>query len=331
MSIKKIKDAICSLPKAFFVPSKRNTEDHFLEIIESAIELKSLEDTTNRADYEHKRIIHKLLSEGNIAETRAHYKDGQTANTYSYNGEMSQYDLTKGQLPIITLRPIASKSAFNEILWIYQDASNNLDLLRDKYDIKWWDEWDIGNRTIGACYGEVVRRHDLMRKLLDGLKNDPYGRRHVMSLWQDDVFESGDTYGLPPCCFLTMWNVRKVNGVDYLDATLIQRSSDYCTSGSINEIQYVGLQYMVARHCGFTPGKFTHFMQNVHVYTRHLSGMLELEKRHTVRCEPKIWLNPDKTDFYSFSPEDIKVIDYPLDEIKKQNPQITVFRDEIAI
>ena len=302
------------------------------KVIDEVMALRKLEHSTNRADVEWKRITGNLLMIGSQSKTRAHYKDGTQAETESYNGEMSQYDLTKGQLPLITLRPIATRLAFNEMLWIYQDASNDLNLAHDKYGINWWDEWDIGDGTIGACYGEVVRRHNLMNRLLTGLITDPDGRRHVMSLWQDDVFESDEKYGLPPCCFLTMWNVRHAsNGTDYLDMSLIQRSSDYCVSGCINEIQYVGLQYIVARHCGLMPGKFTHFMQNVHVYTRHMGAMVEMSKRETVKCAPKIWLNPDKTNFYDFTPDDIKVIDYPINQIKAQNPQITVFRDEIAI
>lgn len=108
-------------------------------------------------------------------------------------------------------------------------------------------------------------------------------------------------------------------------------SSDFCLAGIINEMQYVGLQYMVARHCGLKPGIFNHYVQNIHVYDRHMDGMLELEKRKSIPCEPKIWLNPDKKDFYSFTKDDIKVIDYPLDEIKAKNPQITVFKEQIAV
>ena len=112
---------------------------------------------------------------------------------------------------------------------------------------------------------------------------------------------------------------------------MVDVSSDFCLAGIINEMQYVGLQYMVARHCGFKPGIFNHFIQNIHVYDRHMSGMLDLYDRKPIKCEPKIWLNPDKTDFYSFTPEDIKVIDYPLEQIKAQNPQITLFKEQIAI
>lgn len=193
------------------------------EMLESAKETEIGLMGPRKADYEHKRIIQNLLTKGCLSKTRAHYKDGVQASTLSYNGEMMQYDTSKNQLPLITLRPIATKMAFNEILWIYQDASNDLDLLRDKYGVTWWDEWDIGDRTIGMAYGAVVKKYDLMYRLLEGLEKDPDGRRHIMSLWQDEVFVSDAKYGLPPCCFTTMWNVRHANAADYLDMTLVQR------------------------------------------------------------------------------------------------------------
>ena len=110
-----------------------------------------------------KQIFRKILKEGCLDKNpRNHYADGTTSHTISINHGMCTYDLTKGESPLITLRPIAVKSSIGELLWIYQDESNDLNLLRDKYGVTWWDEWDIGNRTIGAVYGETVRRHNLV-------------------------------------------------------------------------------------------------------------------------------------------------------------------------
>ena len=212
------------LKKACYVPEERSEHSQIVEdILASINETERGMKGPRKADYEHKRIIANLLDKGRESLTRAHYKDGIQAKTLSYNGELMTYDLSKGQLPLITLRPIATRLAFNEILWIYQDASNDLNLLRDKYGVTWWDEWDIGDRTIGMAYGAVVKKYDLMHRLLDGLQKDPDGRRHIMSLWQDEVFTSDAKYGLPPCCFMTMWNVRHEYDGDYLDMTLVQR------------------------------------------------------------------------------------------------------------
>ena len=174
-----------------------------------------------KGDQYTKETFERILNEGCWDKNpRPHYKDGTPAHTISVNHIFHTYDLTKGETPLITLRPIAIKSAIGEILWIYQDASNNLDLLRDKYGIKWWDEWDIGDRTIGSAYGETIREYDLTNKiLLEGIKNNPDGRRHILSLWQYSQFEK--PHGLPPCAFETHWNVRHGNdGIDYLDMNI---------------------------------------------------------------------------------------------------------------
>lgn len=282
-----------------------------------------------KGDQYTKETFERILNEGCWDKNpRPHYKDGTPAHTISVNHIFHTYDLTKGETPLITLRPIAIKSAIGEILWIYQDASNNLDLLRDKYGIKWWNEWDIGDRTIGSAYGETIREYDLTNKiLLEGIKNNPDGRRHILSLWQYSQFEK--PHGLPPCAFETHWNVRHGNdGIDYLDMKLIQRSSDFGTAGCINQVQYLVLLLMVARHHGYTPGRFTWDATNVQIYDRHIENAKEMLRREPIDCNPEIILNPEKTNFYDFTPDDIKIKGYPRKLIKEKNPQLSW---EIAI
>ena len=275
-----------------------------------------------KGDLYTKEILDRILQEGCMdINPRPHYEDGVKAHTLSVNHGICTYDLTKGEFPITTLRPIAVKSSIGEILWIYQDESNDLDVLKDKYGVTWWDEWDIGNRTIGTVYGETVRRHELMKNLLKELKENPDGRRHIICLWQEDDFK--EKHGLKPCAFMTEWNVRHGrDGVDYLDMMLVQRSSDFATAGSINQIQYLVLQHLVARHTGLTPGRFTWNYNNIQIYDRHIEQAIEMLNRDPIDCEPKIWINPEKKDFYSFTPDDIKLVDYPREKIKEKNPQL---------
>ncbi len=275
-----------------------------------------------KADLMFKELSKRILEEGCMdVDPRPHYEDGTKAHTLSINHVMQSYDLSKGEIPLITLRPIAVKSSIGELLWIYQDASNNLDLLKDKYGITWWDEWDIGDRTIGACYGETVRRHDLMRNLLNDIKENPDGRRHIINMWQEEDFK--DKHGLKPCAYQTVFNVRHgKDNIDYLDMCLFQRSSDYATAGIINQLQYVIFQMLVARHTGFKPGKFTWFVANIQIYDRHIDKINEMLERESIDCNPYIEINPEKKDFYSFTVDDIKIKGYPREEIKKKNPQL---------
>ena len=230
------------------------------------------------ADYKLVNDIKNILNNGYKDENpRPRYSDGTPAYTYSVNHVVRQYDLQK-EFPICTLRPIAWKSAIKEILWIYSDQSNSLDVLHDKYNIHYWDSWESKDYpgTIGVRYGETVRRHNLMDKLLDGIREDPYGRRHIMNLWNEEDFATSD--GLKPCAFLTNWNVRG----EYLDILLFQRSGDMLAAsgaGGINEVQYAALLMMVAYATGYKPGKFTHVVANEQIYDRHISVANGLTQR----------------------------------------------------
>ncbi len=275
-----------------------------------------------KGDMYTKEILQRILDEGCLDKNpRPHYADGTPAHTLSVNHGMCTYDLTKNESPMITLRPIAIKSSIGELLWIYQDESNDLNLLRDKYGVTWWDEWDIGNRTIGTVYGETVRRHELVKNLLKGLKENPDGRRHIICLWQEDDFK--EKHGLKPCAFMTEWNVRHgKDGVDYLDMCLTQRSSDFATAGCINQMQYLVFQHMIARHLDMVPGRFTWFYNNIQIYDRHINQAKEMISRESVDCNPTIELNPSIKNFYDFTQDDVKLIDYPKQLIKTKNPQL---------
>ena len=276
-----------------------------------------------KADKNFKELCTRILEEGYNTKgekVRPKYADGTPSHTYFVNQVWEEYDLQKGEFPILTLRHIAWKSSIKEILWIYQDQTNSLDVLEDKYDIHWWKDWEVEkSRTIGQRYGATVKRYDLMNKLLNGLKTQPYGRRHIINLYQYQDFQETD--GLFPCAMETHWSVR--DGI--LDMTLIQRSSDVPVANAINKLQYVALMMMVARHCGFKLGKFCHLVQNAHIYDRHVEQVKEmLERKGQEDCtDLRLVLDTDKTDFYTFTLEDFKLENY---EPNKPN-----FKFELAI
>lgn len=261
-----------------------------------------------KADRIFKENITEILNNGLSTEgfdVRPVYIDGKPAHSTFITHVSESYNINEGEFPITTLRPIAIKSAISEIRWIYQDQSNELSVLKEKHNIHWWDSWDIGDKTIGQRYGATVKKYDLMNKLLKGLEQEPYTRRHIIDLYQYADFE--ETKGLHPCAFLTMWSVRG----KLLDMTLIQRSSDYLVAGHINKMQYVALQMMVARHLGLEAGKFTHYVENLHIYDRHMEQARELLNREAVTSKsPKLILNPDKKNFYDITTEDFQLVDY---------------------
>ena len=194
-----------------------------------------------------------------------------------------------------------------------------MNFLKEKYNIHWWDDWNVGDGTIGQRYGATVKKHDLINKLLKGLEETPLGRRHIISLYQEDDLEA--TKGLYPCAMETQWSVRD----KYLDMTLIQRSSDLPVANSINKVQYVALQMMVARHVGLEPGVFCHYVNNAHIYDRHLSQIEELMNRdgQDNADNIRLILNPNKNNFYDFT-----IDDFTIENYKPQKPNL---KFELAI
>ena len=173
-----------------------------------------------KADKIFREICNEIIENGISTEgqkVRPKYPDGVDAYTVFITQVCETYDISKGEFPIITLRPVPWKSGLKEILWIYQDQTSDLSVLKEKYGVHWWDEWNVGDGTIGQRYGATVKRYDLMNKLLEGLKKEPYGRRHIIDLYQFADF--AETDGLFPCAYETLWSVRG----EYLDMTLNQR------------------------------------------------------------------------------------------------------------
>jgi thymidylate synthase len=184
--------------------------------------------------------------------------------------------------------------------------------------VTWWDEWDIGDGTIGQRYGATVSRYDLINNLIKDIENDPYGRRKIVSLWQEQDLH--ETPGLAPCAFLTIWNVRG----KYLDMMLVQRSGDMLTAsgpGGINEVQYAALLMMIAAHTGYEPGVFSHVVANEQIYDRHFDAADEMLVRAGLLPEGSEWgtINPIPwlhlstkvtSNFYEFNIDDFEMISY---------------------
>lgn len=272
-----------------------------------------------KADKYYIENLNKIINDGCWDENpRPKWADGTPANSKFITGVFEEYDISKGEFPITTLRNTAIKTGIKEIFWIYQKQSNSLQLAREM-GIHWWDEWNVGDDTIGQRYGATIRRYNLMENLLSGLKNDPFSRRHIIDMYQyHDLSETG---GLHPCAYSTSWSVRKVNGEYYLDMTLNQRSNDYIVANYINKTQYLALQMMVAGHLGYKVGKFCHLVQNLHIYDRHLDSAKELLDRNHLVINPELVLTQNK-NFYDYNLEDFTILN--TKDIKKLSNDLEI-------
>ncbi len=273
----------------------------------------------NKADFYYLKNLNDILDNGEWDENpRPTWKDGTPAHSKFITQVFEEYDISKGEFPITTLRNTATKMGIKEILWIFQQQSSKL-FDAHNLGIKWWDEWNIGDDTIGQRYGATIKKYDLMNGLLIGLKDDPYSRRHIINMYQESDLKETD--GLNPCAYETLWSIRK-NGDDfYIDMTLIQRSNDYITAGYINKIQYVGLMMMVAGHLGYKVGKFCHLTQNLHIYDRHFGAVKEILTREPLDINPKLFLKNNK-NFYDYTIDDFEIKD--INNIMKLNTKLEI-------
>ncbi len=254
-------------------------------------------------DKQYLDLVKRILEDGYYDENRT------GVNTYKLPHQIMQFDLRK-EFPILTTKKLAFKVAVTELLWIFKDQSNVVKKLQDQ-NCRIWNEWEMEDGTIGTAYGYVVKKYDQMNSLLDGLKNDPQGRRHMINLWQISELPTG---ALPPCCFLTMWDVTD----GHLNCMLVQRSGDIGLGVPFNTTQYAVLVHLVAQATGLKPGLFTHVINNAHIYENHVEALkLQVSRADQAYPAPELYINPEVKNFYDFKVSDIELRNYEcLDTIK---------------
>jgi thymidylate synthase len=244
-------------------------------------------------------------------KVRPKWEDGQFAYTIKRFGVVNRYDLSK-EFPALTLRRTALKSCMDEILWIYQKKSNNIHDLNSHV----WDEWADETGSIGKAYGYQIGvksqykegMMDQMDRVLYDLKNNPYSRRIMTNTY---VFQDLHEMNLYPCAYGVTYNVTKKQGEEKLTLNMIlnQRSQDVLAANNWNVCQYAILLMMVAQVCGMNPGELVHVIADAHIYDRHVEIIKELIERPAYPA-PRVHLNPEVKDFYSFTTADLIVEDY---------------------
>ncbi|HIQ97593.1 MAG TPA: thymidylate synthase [Candidatus Limivivens merdigallinarum] len=266
------------------------------------------------ADNVFKEMCRDILENGTSTEgekVRPHWEDGTLAYTIKRFGIVNRYDLRK-EFPALTLRRTALKSAFDEILWIWQKKSNNIHDLHSHI----WDSWADEDGSIGKAYGYqlgVKHRYkegwmDQVDRVLYDLKNNPYSRRIMTNIYvHQDLYEMN----LYPCAYSMTFNVTRDPGKERLtlNGILNQRSNDVLAANNWNVAQYALLLMMIAQVCDMEAGELLHVIADAHIYDRHVPVIRELIQREAYPA-PKVWLNPEIKDFYEFTVEDLHVENY---------------------
>mgnify|MGYP002612286418 FL=1 len=260
------------------------------------------------------KMCQDILENGTSTEgekVRPKWEDGSFAYTIKRFGVVNRYDLRK-EFPAITLRKTALKSCMDEILWIYQKKSANIHDLNSHV----WDEWADETGSIGKAYGYQIGvkskykegMFDQVDRVIYDLKNNPYSRRIMTNIY---VHQDLHEMNLYPCAYSMTFNVTQKKGEDKLtlNAILNQRSNDVLTANNWNVAQYALLVHMLAQVCDMYVGELVHVIADAHIYDRHIPLIEELITREE-HPAPKVWLNPEKKDFYEFTVDDLHVEDY---------------------
>ena len=266
------------------------------------------------ADDVFKQMCRDIIDNGTDTrgeKVRPHWPDGTPAYTVKRFGVVNRYDLRK-EFPALTLRRTAIKSATDELLWIWQKKSNNIHDLNSHI----WDEWADPDGSIGKAYGYQMQvKHqykegmfDMVDRVIYDLKNNPYSRRIMTNIYN---FQDLHEMNLYPCAYSMTFNCTKdpETGKLVLNAILNQRSNDVLAANNWNVVQYAVLVHMLAQVCGMVAGELVHVIADAHIYDRHIPLIEELISRESYPA-PKFWLNPEVKDFYDFTPDDVKLIDY---------------------
>ena len=244
-------------------------------------------------------------------KVRPVWEDGTSAYTIKRFGVVNRYDLSK-EFPALTLRRTAIKSCVDELLWIWQKKSNNVNELKSHI----WDSWADETGSIGKAYGYQMGvkhqykegRMDQTDRVIFDLKNNPYSRRIMTNIYVHNDLHEMHLY---PCAYSMTFNVTKEKDSEKLtlNAILNQRSQDVLAAKNWNVCQYAVLVHMLAQVCGMKAGEFVHVIADAHIYDRHVPMIEELISREPLPA-PTFWLNPEITDFYDFTPDDVRLDRY---------------------
>lgn len=242
---------------------------------------------------------------------RPKWSDATPAHTVKKFGIVNRYNLQE-EFPILTIRRTAFKSCIDELLWIWQKKSNNIRDLKSHI----WDQWADEKGSIGKAYGyQLGVKHkykegefDQVDRVLFDLKNNPASRRIMTNIY---TFADLHEMNLYPCAYSMTFNVSG----DTLNGILNQRSNDMLTANNWNVVQYAILLIMFAQVSGLKAGELVHVIADAHIYDRHVPIVEEIIKMPRLAA-PKLEVDTSIKNFYDFTVDSFKLVDYKFNEKK---------------
>lgn len=246
-------------------------------------------------------LLKRILKEGVKREDRT------GVGTLSIFGHQMHFNMEDG-FPLLTTKKLHLKSIIYELLWFLK-GDTNVKYLQE-HGVKIWNEWADENGDLGPVYGHQWRSWpdykggsiDQIKNVLDMIKHSPSSRRMLVTAWNPAEV---DEMALPPCHCLFQFYVAESK----LSLQLYQRSADTFLGVPFNIASYSLLLHMMAQVTGLKVGEFIHTTGDTHIYLNHLE-QVKLQLTRTPRPLPKIIINPDVKDLFSFHYDDFKIEDY---------------------
>lgn len=246
-------------------------------------------------------LLKRILDEG------ATKTDRTGTGTKSVFGHQMRFDLSEG-FPLLTTKKLHLKSIIYELLWFLR-GDTNVKYLQE-HGVRIWNEWADENGDLGPVYGHQWRSWpdykggtiDQIQNVLDLIKHHPDSRRMMVTAWNPAEVEE---MALPPCHCLFQFYVADGR----LSLQLYQRSADTFLGVPFNIASYALLLQMMAQVTGLQPGEFIHTTGDTHLYLNHLE-QAQLQLTRTPRKLPRMKINPDVKDPFSFRYEDFELEDY---------------------
>jgi thymidylate synthase len=274
-------------------------------------------------------LMERVLREGSDKSDRT------GTGTRSVFGHQMRFDLAEG-FPMITTKKLHLKSILHELIWFISGDTNIRYLCQN--GVRIWDDWPFATYSKSADYDGIDMKEfaariasdadfaakwgdlgpvygfqwrfwpgpngpvDQLRDVLEGIRSNPDGRRHIVSAWNPGYI---DQMALPPCHAFFQFYVADGK----LSCQLYQRSADIFLGVPFNIASYALLLHMMAQDLGLKVGDFVHSLGDAHIYSNH-TDQVRLQLSRDLRPLPTLSLNPSVKSLFDFRYEDVELVGY---------------------